>query len=133
MFLDKSYYLCLIFLFVQSLAFATRISGFVSNEDREVLPFATIYVKELDYGTTTNLEGFYEIQLEKGTYTIIAQFLGYKTQEIILDVYNADIKKDIYLKSQSLVLPNLTFRAGKEDPAYAIMRRVIAKSKYHLY
>ncbi len=120
-------------MFMQTIALAAKISGYVSNEEREALPFATLYVKEIDYGTTSNLEGYYEIELKNGTYTVIVQFLGYETQEIILTVNNVNIRKDIYLKTQSLLLPNLTYKVGKEDPAYAIMRRVIAKSKYHLY
>jgi len=129
----KLNYLILILILNATAAFAAKISGFVRNEEGEILPFATVYVKEKDFGTTSNLEGYYEIELGKGSYTLIFQFLGYEKVIKTLRVDNIDLDLDVVLKSQSLVLPNLVYRAGEEDPAYEIMRRVIAKSKYHLY
>lgn len=63
---------------------------------------------------------------------MIFQYLGYKTESRNISVKGQDIQLDVSLEEQSYVLPDLTYVSG-EDPAYAIMRQVIAKSKYHLY
>ena len=109
-----------------------NISGIVTNRSGNELPFATIYVKETGYGTTTNLDGNYEFSINPGEYIIIYQFLGYKTEYRNITIESESIQVDVYLEEQSYVLPDLTYISG-EDPAYAIMRQVIAKSKYHLY
>jgi hypothetical protein len=122
----------LFFFAVSKPVIAADISGIVMDEMGRGLSFATIYVKETGYGTTTNLEGIYEISLEPGEYTLIFQYLGYKTETREISIKNENIQIDAILKEQSYILPDLTYVSG-EDPAYSIMRQVIAKSKYHLY
>jgi len=41
------------------------------------VPFATVLVQETGTGTTTDLDGAYELELEAGTYTLVFAFLGY--------------------------------------------------------
>jgi len=131
--IGKYYILLFVFItFIPSISFGNHISGRVSGRTGEGLPFATIYTKETSFGTTTNLEGNYEFSLEPGKYTLIFQYLGYKTEYRELTVKDDDIVLDVVLMEQSYVLPDLTYVSG-EDPAYAIMRKVIARSKYHLY
>ncbi len=127
-----------IYLFFPVLLFpvfshGAKVSGLIKNSEGEILPFATIYVKEINFGTTSNLEGYYEIELTEGDFTFIIQFLGYETQLKEIDIKDADVELNIILQPRSFILPNLVYKAGQEDPAYAIMRRVIARSKYHLY
>ncbi len=128
-------YLILFFVFktfFPALSFGNHISGLVAGRTGEALPFATIFIKETSFGTTTNLEGNYEFSVEPGEYTVIFQYLGYQTEYREITVGSEDLVIDVILKEQSYVLPDLTYVSG-EDPAYAIMRKVIAKSKYHLY
>ncbi len=42
-----------------------------------MLVYASILVKGTTQGTTANKEGNYFLQLEPGTYTIVAQYVGY--------------------------------------------------------
>jgi hypothetical protein len=97
------------------------------------MPFTTVYVQEISFGTTSNLDGYFEIELNKGEYTFIFQHLGYDTRTEKIELGDSDFELNIVLKPRSIILPDLVYRAGSEDPAYEIMRRVIAKSKYHLY
>ncbi len=122
----------LIFAFLPVISHGANISGVVFGRSGEALPFATIYIKQTNFGTTTNLEGRYEFTLNPGKYTLIFQYLGYSTEYRELTVENEDIFLEVELEEQSYVLPDLTYVSG-EDPAYAIMRKVIARSKYHLY
>ncbi len=106
------------------------LSGSIRADDGETLPFATIYVKELGTGATSNGDGNYSLTLPAGTYEITFQFLGYesKTERIAL---TQSVKKDVVLQIQAIQLREVTVTDKKEDPAYTIMRKAITKAKYH--
>lgn len=54
------------------------IAGYVRNASNgEALIGATVYVKEIQGGSTTNMYGFYSITLEKGDYTLEFRYVGY--------------------------------------------------------
>lgn len=103
----------------------------VINVKGETLPFATIYIKELGTGTTTNEDGKFELQMPSGNYTIVFQYMGYEALERTVVVSNSFVELNITLKDQVVVLKEIVVNAGKEDPAYTIMRKAIAKSKFH--
>lgn len=108
------------------------LKGVISNSDGEPLPFATIYVKQTETGTTSNIEGYYSLSLTPGTYTIIFQYLGYTSQEKTISITNKFNEQMITLEPASLVLRGVEINANMEDPALTIMRKAIAKSKFHL-
>jgi ribosomal protein L19 len=108
------------------------ISGYVYNTDGEPLPFATIYVKQNETGTTTNIEGFFSLALAKGSYNLVFQYLGYAAEEKTINVGDTYQQFDITLSPEALLLQEVEISAKMEDPAYTIMRKAIAKSKFHL-
>ncbi|WP_420570681.1 TonB-dependent receptor domain-containing protein [Kordia sp.] len=83
------------------LLFFTFIIGFAQNgsivgkvQDKETnndpLPFVNITIKGSSKGTTSDLDGLYQLQdVAPGTYTLVFSFVGYKTQEIENVVVNA--------------------------------------------
>ena len=107
------------------------IRGIITNEAGEPLEFATIYVKELESGTTSNIDGNYSINLKPGEYHLVYQFLGYTTLEKTVVVADSFVEHDIILKPESLLLQAVEINANREDPAYTVMRKAIAKSKFH--
>lgn len=62
----------------------TNIKGYViDKKTKEPLPYITIGIKGTTIGTTTDATGHYFIKsLPLGKYTLIAKYIGYKTQEI---------------------------------------------------
>lgn len=72
--------LILLLLVSSSFSFAAGVRGTIKGDDGEALPFTTIFIKELGTGTTSNAQGFYEIVLTPGTYTLTFQYLGHTTQ-----------------------------------------------------
>ena len=58
------------------------LSGTIRNgETGEVLISATLLVKDLPgVGVTSNAYGFYSLTFPEGTYTILVQYLGFKTR-----------------------------------------------------
>lgn len=125
--------LALIFTFILFIncANAGGVRGTVKGDDGQLLAFATIYVKELGTGTTTNAEAYYEIFLKPGNYQIIFQYVGYESILKEVQVEDDFINLNVVLRTQVMMLRDIEIRAGKEDPAYTIMRKAIAKSKFH--
>ena len=107
------------------------VKGTVKGDDGQDLGYATIYVKELGTGTTSNSESYYELQLEPGNYHIIFQYVGYESVLKEVEVGNDFVQLDVVLRTQVMLLKDIEVRAGNEDPAYTIMRKAIAKSKFH--
>jgi iron complex outermembrane receptor protein len=72
-----------LFLFVSILTNAQNytLSGKVVDENQEALAGATVMIKELKKGTSTDLNGEFEFSLAKGTYTLRVSFLGFKSEE----------------------------------------------------
>ncbi|RNC83793.1 MAG: SusC/RagA family TonB-linked outer membrane protein [Balneola sp.] len=75
------------------------ISGVVEDSDQEPLAGASIYIVELDRGTTSNSEGQYSLNnVPVGTYTIITRFLGFKENEQTVDISSGLNLLDITLE-----------------------------------
>ena len=113
-------------------SYAGGIRGRVQDEKGEPLAFTTIFVKQTGSGTTTNVDGVYEITLPPGSYDLVFQFLGFETVSRQVEVSTGYEQVNVVLKTQATMLQTVTVKAGDEDPAYTIMRKAIAKAKYHL-
>ena len=65
------------------LLFATILSAQIRgtvSDDQGTLPAVSIFVENTYNGTSSNEQGNYELNLKNsGSYTIIFQYLGYKT------------------------------------------------------
>lgn len=109
----------------------TGIRGVISDENGNPLSFATIFVKQVGTGTTANADGFYEILLRPGRYELVFQFLGRRSEVRVVGIQQGLKELNITLSPQEIMLPSVTVNAEDEDPAYSIMRKVIAKSNYH--
>lgn len=129
--MHRFFFFLILILFLPALAKAQGIRGTVIDQDGEPLPFTTIYVQETGSGSVTNQNGKYEIRLGPGKYSISFQFLGYKSEQIAVTIGNEMITRDIVLQQQAYALQTAEVEGGKEDPAYKIMRKAIAKSSYH--
>src|SRR5688572_7944890 len=124
----------LIFLFAAistSFVSAQGVRGTVKSDDGKPLSFATIYIKQLVAGTTTNAEGYFDISCLPGEYDMVFQFLGHETLEKKVVVGQEVVELNIVLKTQAIVLRSAIINSSNEDPAYTIMRKAIAKAKYH--
>jgi len=130
----KSFYslgALLLLLFSTSL-YAGGIRGLIKSDDGNVLAYATIFVKQMGTGAASDLQGRYEVALAPGSYDVAFQYLGYETVIRKIDIATEYIEINVTLKTQVMVLQSVTVKAGKEDPAYTIMRKAIAKAKYHV-
>lgn len=126
----------LFFLFLNgalaSVAHASGVAGQVRTTSGEALPFAAIFVKETGSGTVANEDGYYEIRLQPGKYTLVFQFLGFESVQREVSVGSGPFTiMDIQLKAQVVELREVEVSSKQEDPAYTVMRKAIAKAGFH--
>ncbi len=115
-----------------SSALASGVAGAITGANGEVLPFAAIFVKETGTGTVANEDGYYEIRLEPGRYTLVFQHLGYETLVREVTVHSGPFTRiNVVLKVQTIQLRTVEVSSKQEDPAYTVMRRAIAKASWH--
>lgn len=111
--------------------FAQGIRGRINNEQGKGVPFANIYIPKLSSGTTSNIDGNYELKLQEGQYKVLFQYLGYQTQTMELTIGKTFQEINVQLVFQDYQLPEVKVLASGEDPAYYIMRRAIALAPYY--
>lgn len=91
------------------------ISGYMrdANSGEELL-YATVYAGGTNSGVTTNLYGFYSLSLPAGEYTINYSYVGYESIAFKVNL-NANVKKDIELGGDALLLNEVVVVAQRED------------------
>jgi len=123
--------LSLLFHFIFFACFSGGIKGTIKANDGTPLPYASIFVRQTGSGASTDLKGNYEIILPPGHYDVVFKFLGYESASRVVDIERDFQEIDIILNPETILLQTVTVKANQEDPAYTIMRKAIAKAKYH--
>ncbi|TXF91743.1 carboxypeptidase-like regulatory domain-containing protein [Neolewinella aurantiaca] len=122
-----------LFLLFSGLLTAQSVAGKVTNEFGEPVPYANILVQELGTGTTTDDEGNYVLNLStEGNYRLIFSSLGYTSTKENIILTLEPLTLDVKLNSSDLQLQEITVSAGKKDPAYGIIRKVVERKAKHL-
>lgn len=91
------------------------LSGTITEASSgEDLYAATIYIKELMQGTSTNIYGFYSLSTKPGTYTVVFSFIGMEEIEktIVLD---KDIVMNIELAESEIIAQEVVVTGEKKD------------------
>lgn len=83
------------------------ISGFLTEQaSGESLPGASVFVRALSRGTSTNAFGFYSLRLPKGQHFVEYSYVGFDAKKLQLDL-EKDEKQNISLEQVSLALPDV--------------------------
>ncbi len=114
-------------------ASAQGIRGTIRNSNGEPLPYSSIYVENRNDGASANASGEYEIKLPPGKHSILVQYIGYEPQQLEVEIGREWVKKDFRLQEQAYLLQEVEVKGKAEDPAYTIMRKTIAKRKFHRF
>ncbi len=125
-------FILFISLLVSFSGFAANVSGKVTNEKGEPLAYAGVYIKGTTLGTTTNIDGNFQLTLKEGSYELIFQYIGYKKHSEKITVTSKPLNLKIKLQVENVNLKEVVINANQEDPAYPIIRNAIAKRKYYL-
>ncbi|MCT4580947.1 MAG: DUF5686 and carboxypeptidase regulatory-like domain-containing protein [Flavobacteriales bacterium] len=128
------YILLLIITLISHFFYAGAIKGKILDTNNEVLPFASVYIKNTSYGTTSNLKGEYFLEIEKGKHTIVYSFIGFQIVEKEIEITSAHqtIELNIQLKEDVALLADVEIVAKTRDRAKIIMKEVRAKRTTYL-
>jgi hypothetical protein len=122
----------LIILFTSTFLHSQILKGKITTQSGDPIPYSTIYIQELRQGTTSNINGDYEISLPVGKYTVCYQSLGYQPVYVNVSLPKEIISKDVILPMQYYEIPEVRISPSNEDPAYIIMRKAIGLAPYYL-
>jgi len=113
-----------------------EISGTVKDSiTGEGLPFATVQLKsqnesDLMYGVIADEDGQYVITgIIPGKYSLIASFMGYDEQVLVIDIQTKKEKHDILLSQKSYSLSEVTVTAEKNIIERNIEKTIINVAK----
>ncbi len=127
------FYIIILFTFVNFYAFSGVVSGKITDETGNPLPFASVFVKNSTTGVSANYKGEYFLELKAGTHTLIYSFLGYeKIEKIVILKTNQHLKLDIKLKRNISAIDEVEIVADKVDRAKSIMKKVRYKRRVYL-
>ena len=105
-------------LLLATSAFAQQkftLNGYIKDAaNGEALIGATVYITEIQGGTTTNVYGFYSITLPPGDYTLDYRFVGYESQTKRLSL-NSNMREDMELRSDSKQLEEIVITDEADD------------------
>lgn len=111
---------------------AQSLKGRITDEQKHPISYATVYLESMQIGTNSNVDGYFELAVKPGKYKVIFRSLGYKLVIKEVEVSNESLPVDVTLPTEVYQINEVVVRPGDEDPAYPIMRKVIAWAPYHL-
>ncbi|UXP32931.1 DUF5686 and carboxypeptidase regulatory-like domain-containing protein [Reichenbachiella agarivorans] len=94
----------------------------------EPVPFAHVFLKGTQVGTSTNMDGEFSLNIKANTLpsdTLVITSLGFLTQRI--KVRNGD-EVEVQLVTESRMMDDLVVKAGV-NPAYAVMDQIVRRKK----
>lgn len=119
----------LLLLLLCGLPAIAQVKGLVTAKNGAPVPFASIVVEGTYTGTSSNENGSYTLNITtKGNHTLIFRSLGYKTQEVAVDITSFPHTLNITLEEEKYDLKEVVI-SNKDNPANAIIRNAIDNRK----
>jgi outer membrane receptor for ferrienterochelin and colicin len=104
-----------LFVFQVSAQKKHTISGYIKDGSTgESSVGATVYVKELLKGTTTNIYGFYSITIPEGDYTLVISYIGFENIEHQIKL-DKNIRINEEIKPTVITTDEFTVTGERED------------------
>ncbi len=111
---------------------AQVIAGSIRNEFEEPVPYANIFVQQIRSGTQADDEGRFMLPIDlEGEYHLVFSSLGYESYSTTILLTDDTTWLSIQLATAGLELEAITVNASQKDPAFGIIRRVIAHKAAH--
>ncbi|SMG11879.1 CarboxypepD_reg-like domain-containing protein [Marivirga sericea] len=124
----KHYFIVLLIFTTLAARAQTEVFGTVTDaKTGEVLPFVNVYFSGTQNGITTDIKGFYELTSSASLDTLVVSYIGYVTERIPLKRGGIN-EVDVSLGQDVMTLNEVIVRPG-ENPAFRVMRKVIAKKE----
>lgn len=127
---QHTFFLLIIGLFYQNAI--SQIVGTVTDSKNQPLPYVNIYIENTYTGTTSNEEGFYELQVnDPKAYTLVFQYLGYKTVKKNVTPNQFPFEVHAVMEEETISLHEVVINS-KDNYANQIIKKVIAHRKKNL-
>lgn len=102
-----------------------QITGRITDTKQNPLSFVSVYLDKTVAGTTSNDNGNYELNIKKtGDYSVVFQFLGYKTIKKSVSIASFPFQLDVILEDEKIILDEISI-STKDNPANKIIRSAI--------
>ncbi|MBW6492199.1 MAG: DUF5686 and carboxypeptidase regulatory-like domain-containing protein [Lentimicrobium sp.] len=118
----------LVFMMSTVGSIAQTLSGIIVDQKGRPIPYSTVFIRELMFGTAANQEGVFELAIPQGEYNCVFQSMGYQTETILIKVPQTIKPLRIELQETIYNISGIVVSGDGENPAYGIMRRVIQKA-----
>lgn len=115
---------------IPGLLFALSLSGSIKDDEGNPLPFANVYLQGTSIGTTTNMEGLYNLEVEAGLYSVAYQYMGYETKVLEVDLRTESQVQHVQLIVLSNQLKEVVVRADDNLLERIIRSTIKKRSKY---
>jgi len=130
-------YLYTVFFLLNGLSFKASaqqfvLSGRITDQKNNPVPFVSVYIRNSTYGTTSNENGNYQFKLSPGTYTIVYRSVGYQEHTEKVTIAGQNQTRDVQIQEEIFKLREVTVKNVRDTDAMNIMRKVIAKREYYL-
>jgi len=104
-----------------------NIEGTVADhQTNKRLSYANIRVVGTATGTAANLDGNFELKLKAGKYVLVASYIGYYSDTVLVDLSDNIANLTFTLSKTEIQLPEIVILPG-ENPALEIIRKAIEK------
>lgn len=108
---------------------SAQIKGTITDDKGATLPAVSVFVENTYNGTSSNENGSYELNVKKtGNYTIIFQYLGYKTLKKPINITEFPFILNVKLSEENIDLAEVVINS-KDNPANKVIRQAIAARK----
>lgn len=89
-----------------------KLTGQVFDDNNEPIIGANVYVKEAETGATTDRNGMFSVDLDKGTYTVAISYIGLKNKERQVEITD-DARINFTMDSDSQELEQVIITTNK--------------------
>ena len=113
------------FIYSQTLSLSGKISDAQSGD---ALPYGNVRVLNTTLGTAANINGEFELKLARGSYTLVASYIGYYSDTATVELSSNLRGVNFPLTKTEILLPEIVILPG-ENPALAVIRKAIEKKK----
>lgn len=127
-------YLFFLFLLISVYSFGQTgtVRGFVIDEESgEPVIFTNVYLDSTNYGSTTDINGYYSIsKVKPGIYSLVVVSLGYSEYREEIDITkNGMLNKKIVVKSGAIEMDEVTISAETKERQTRVKMSVTSVSQ----
>lgn len=120
-------FLFLLILNISAAGQSYNVSGFVFDKGKnEPLSFTNIRVLNTNSGTASNKSGEFSLKLSQGKYTLVASYIGYNSDTLIINVDKNITGLKFLLNVSNVNLPEITVLPGV-NPALELIKKAIER------